>query len=779
VYDSGMATQPRIFTIPASAPFLKTLLTALMEDRLGLGFRPDSDPLALASATLYLPTRRACRFARAEFLHVLQRDAAILPRIVAIGDVDEDEIVFADTAAAEAGGTALDLPDELGGLERKILLARLILKWVATPEMRGDGEVPLVVQSPAAAMALADELARLMDDMAMRQVPWERLNDLVPGDVDKYWQKTLRFLKIAREQWPALLKERNRIEPAERLNRLIAAEAARLAQGAGPVIAAGSTGSIPATATLLATIAKLPHGALVLPGLDTDLDETTWTAIAGREGETEPSHGHPQFALNALLRRIGVERTAVQDLAPPAPHGREAIMSEALRPADATELWRRRLAEPAFAAHADAALANVAVIEAANAEEEALAVAIALREVMEVPNKTAALVTPDRALTRRVLAALQRWNVPTDDSGGDALSDTPAGVFARLVAEAALGGLSPVTLLALLKHPLCGLGARATATLERAILRGPRPKQGTAGLALALKAFRDELARYRRKEESLLHHSEPRTKIGDGELDAAEVLVAQLGKALASLEELPSRPRRFAAIAALHSEAVHALGGMTAELAEAFDDIANAGAFIGADDIELLPADYPELFHAAIAGRHVRRPEANVRVRIYGTVDARLVSVDRIVLGGLVEGVWPPEARADPWLNRPMRHELKLDLPERRIGLSAHDFAQGLGAREVVLSRAGLPSLKAHPPSPRALCSGSPRLRGKRAGSWSCHVARSISSGLESSTCRQQSRSRSSDPSRGRRSRHGRRRFRSPRSRPGCAIPIRSTHAIS
>jgi len=43
------------------------------------------------------------------------------------------------------------------------------------------------------------------------------------------------------------------------------------------VIAAGSTGSMPATAKLLATIAHLRHGAVVLPGLDTDLDAEAGT----------------------------------------------------------------------------------------------------------------------------------------------------------------------------------------------------------------------------------------------------------------------------------------------------------------------------------------------------------------------------------------------------------------------------------------------------------------------------------------------------------------------
>ena len=356
-----------------------------------------------------------------------------------IGDVDEDEIDFAEAAAGDLDGAGLDLPDALGGLERKVLLAKLILQWAATPEMRRDGQVSLVANSPAAALALAGDLARLMDDMMMRQVPWEQLDDLVPEDLDEYWQNTLRFLKIAREQWPAILAERNRIEPAERRDRLIAAEAARLAHGNGPVIAAGSTGSMPATATLLATIARLPHGALVLPGLDTDLDDATWASLAGTEGDgragARPSavrHAraaatHRHRAATRSRRWRSPRRTAAnRSLGGAAAGGRHRALARSgcrSRPSPRRPTRRCR---------------RMAVIEAANAEEEALAIAVALREAMETPGKTAALVTPDRALARRVLAALARWNVPVDDSGGDALADTPAGVFARLAAEAAL-----------------------------------------------------------------------------------------------------------------------------------------------------------------------------------------------------------------------------------------------------------------------------------------------------------------------------------------------------
>ena len=197
---------PRVFTIPASAPFLPTLIEALTGGK--LGFPAARDPLALASATLYLPTRRACRLARDTFLEVFNDDAAILPRIVALGDIDEDEIAFAEAASGDIAADALALPDALGGLERRLLLTQLVTKWATSPELHGVSGTPLVAQTPAAACALADDLARLIDDMTTRGVPWDRLDDLVPDKFDQYWQLTLEFLQIARRAWPEVLRER-------------------------------------------------------------------------------------------------------------------------------------------------------------------------------------------------------------------------------------------------------------------------------------------------------------------------------------------------------------------------------------------------------------------------------------------------------------------------------------------------------------------------------------------------------------------------------------------
>jgi ATP-dependent helicase/nuclease subunit B len=691
----------RVFTVPPSAPFLPTLIRALRDGRLIDGFV--AGPLDWTDVTIFLPTRRACRLARDAFLEGV--DAALLPRIVPIGDIDEDELVFAEAATGDVAFDALTLPRALGGLERRFLLARLVLKWaerIAPPV----GEAPLVVRHPAAALALADDLVMLMDDMTTREVPWGRLDGLVPDELDQYWQLTLRFLLVARETWPNILAEHGAIEPAVRRDRLIAAEAARLASRPGhPVIAAGSTGSMPVTARLLATIAGLPHGAVVLPGLDTDLDEESWNAIGGM---TEPGHvslppaaGHPQFAMHALLARIGLERRDVGILVPPSPHGRETLASEALRPAVATDKWRARLGE--IGAAIAPALAGITVIHAANVEEEALAIAVVLREALCEPERTAALVTPDRALARRVVVALRRWNIAADDTGGDPLAETAAGVFARLVAEAALGGLAPAALLALLKHPLARFGTdevrhgRAVAALERAILRGPRPRPGSHGLIRALASFRGEFAKLRRGETSDIHRSDPRSSLRLAELDEAEGLLRRVATAVEPLESTTalSRSQDFARLAAHHREAIRRAGADAtgemfagpdiAALTTAFDEIIEQ-----VEPFAVGVEDYPELFSIAIADRVVRRPGApGNRIRIYGPLEARLASLDRVVIGGLVEGVWPPDPRTDPWLSRPMRHVLGLNLPERRIGLAAHDFAQLLGAREVFLTYPG------------------------------------------------------------------------------------------
>ncbi|MDP1866922.1 MAG: double-strand break repair protein AddB [Bradyrhizobium sp.] len=698
----------RVFSVPVSAPFLRTVIAALVDGRLVDGFEARTDPARLATATLYLPTLRAGRMAREIFLDELKTDAVVLPRIVALGDIDEDELAFAQ--ATSPGSAALEIPPAMDGLQRRLLLAQLIALWAKQIRPADAAQAPLVTGGPASTLALADDLARLMDDMVTRKVEWSRLDGLVPDALDRYWQLTLQFLDIAKTTWPGILDAYGRIEPAARRDLLIEAEAARLTtHHDGPVIAAGSTGSMPSTARLLQTVAGLPRGAVVLPGLDTDLDDDAWQLIGGvrnADGKfaANPASNHPQFAMHALLDRFGIKRGDVEILGEPAPHGRDVLVSEAMRPSNATAQWHRRLGEPKTSKKISLGMTSLAVIAAANPEMEALAIAVAMREARHL-NKSAALVTPDRTLARRVAAALGRWNLEFDDSGGDALTDTSSGIFARLAAEAAANGLEPPTLLALIKHPLCRLGGAhgafkaAIEVLELALLRGTRPQARSSGLARDFSRFRQELTKLGKGETSSLHRAEPRSRLGDAELDKAQALVELLQKALAPLEDLSvSKPHDFAELAKCHRDVLMELsrdpdgvaiafdGPQGSALSAAFDDLLGSEAPSGLM-VEL--GDYPEVFQTAFADRIVRRPEsARAQLHIYGQLEARLTQSDRIILGGLVEGVWPPAPRVDPWLSRPMRHELGLDLPERRIGLSAHDFAQLLGADDVILSHA-------------------------------------------------------------------------------------------
>jgi ATP-dependent helicase/nuclease subunit B len=692
----------RIFSVPASAPFLRTVIAALVDGNLVDGFEARTQPERLAQATLYLPTRRAGRMVREIFLDVTGAEAAILPRIVALGDIDEDELAFAEDG--EPGGVApLDIPPRLGELERRLALTRLVAAWAKSPGMS-----PQVVGGPASTLTLAGDLARLIDDMVTRGIDWNELDRLVPDQFDQYWRHTLDFLKIAREHWPAYLAEINRIEPAARRDLLIDAEAERLTrQAGGPVIAAGSTGSMPSTAKFLQVVARLPNGAVVLPGLDTDLDEDSWRSMGGARDakgafETAPASNHPQFAMHALLSRLGIKRSDVEILGAGSPGGREVLASEAMRPANATSEWHERLKRPNIAAQIAAGMEKLAVVEAPNQETEALAIAVAMREARHL-NKSVALVTPDRGLARRVTAALGRWNLEFNDSGGDALVETPAGIFARLAAEAATQGLEPPILLALLKHPMLRLGGaqgamtHAIEVLELALLRGTRPQARSGGLAADFARFRDELRKLKNGEVSSLHRAELRARLGDAELDQAAMLISSLRTALAPLEDLSgAKPHDLAELAQRHRETLVNLSederGTAAAfegpdglvLASAFDDLIGRQQKIGL----MVPAgDYAEVFQTAFADRQVRRRELpDAQLHIFGQLEARLTETDRVILGGLVETVWPPASRTDPWLSRPMRHELNLDLPERRIGLSAHDFAQLLGHEDVVLT---------------------------------------------------------------------------------------------
>jgi ATP-dependent helicase/nuclease subunit B len=644
-----------VYTIPASANFGETLARGLIA-------RTESDPLALSSAVIYLPTRRAARTFGDAFARVLG-GAALLPQFKALGDSDEDGMLF-----DPVGG--LELAPAITALRRQLLLAQLVRQWDRRDR---DGNL-----SFAQCAALADSLAKVMDEVETQGCDLALLKDLAPENLAEHWEGVTRFLTVIRDTWPAILEEERALNPALRRNLALKALGARLeaAPPQGWVIAAGSTGSIPATAQLMRVIARLPKGAVVLPGLDKRLEAESWANL-------DP--GHPQFGLAQLLRTIEADRDDVQDWFATGNNApREALLSETLRPAPTTDAWR------ALAEHGGGEVAggvkDLGLVTAADPAQEALAIALALRESLETPGRTAALVTPDRNLARRVAAEMARWNIAIDDSAGRPLAHTAAGSFLCLLAEAAEERFAPVSLLALLKHPFArasldhaAFRARAR-ELDRWCLRGPRPDAGLAGITNAISKCAQQ--KFPPPSEALATLK----NWWDG--------VAAILQPLEDIYALADVP--LPDLIAAHVMAAEALtcdekencilwaggdGEQAATLCAALEDDAK-------DLPPIEPGSYAALFRhlamkAPVRAAFGRHP----RLAILGPLEARLQHFDLTVLGGLNEGSWPGAAGTDPWFSRPMRATLGLEQPERSIGLAAHDFAMLAAGPGVLLTR--------------------------------------------------------------------------------------------
>ncbi|WP_269933206.1 double-strand break repair protein AddB [Aminobacter sp. HY435] len=690
------ARVPRVCSIPPGSPFLPTLAQALIEGRLIPEFRYGGDPLALADVTIYVPTRRAARALRTVFVEATGGNSAILPVIKPLGEFDEDDVAF---GADDAG--ALDLAPPVSATDRLLLLAPLVRAWKRRlpAHVAAMFEEEIVVPASSAdAIWLARDLAGLMDEIETEGSDWSKLAGLVSGELSGWWQVTLDFLSIVTGAWPQMLKERGLSNPAAHRSALIRLEAERLKANppAGPVIAAGSTGSIPATAELLAAIARLPRGAVVLPGFDATLDERAFETIT-EIGARASVLGHPQYGLAKLIGKIGILRRDIEELGAPseAMVRRATIVGEALRPAETTDAWADKRADVGDREIADA-LSGIVLLEAAHERDEAAAIAIALRQAVAEPGHRAALVTSDRNLARRVATELKRFGIQADDSGGVPLANTPPTALLRTMLDVAFRPGDPVAVLSLLKHPLLRLGAerpvvrRAAETLELVVLRGGvgRPdiatlvedfeRRMTSVAGAARKPFWFDRITVRRIEEA--RDIAARLVVGLAPLFAfrsdAQVDLAQIVRA--TVEALENLGRdEHGGLGALYD------GDAGAKLAEALRSLVAAQAsFTFAAD------EWPDVMDALVAPEAVKPAQgADRAVAIWGALEARLQTVDTLVIGGLNEGSWPRKAEADRFMSRVMKSGIDLEPPERRIGLAAHDFQMAMGAKNVVLSR--------------------------------------------------------------------------------------------
>jgi len=650
---------PNVFTIPPHRAFADALAAGLIA-------RFGGETTGLAQGVVLVPNNRAARAIQDAFVR-RSRGGLLLPRLVPVGDPELDERIgglFDPLGEGDA-----PIPPAIAPARRLMLLARLVQLHLGA--------------DAAEALRLAGDLARTLDQLLIEEVEPARLGSLSEEfpDVSEHWQASLDQLRLILLDWPAALAERGLIDLADRRNRLLGAVARRwrAQPPAGFVCAAGITTAAPAVARLMGVVAGLGEGMVVLPALDLEMAEEEWRSLGPHEAD-ESGHRrraietHPQFNLKRLLDGMSVGRGEVARWrwggGRDAPAARSRAIANAMAPAEFTERWTAL-------SPAGRRLTGVRALELADPAEEAQAIAIALREALEEPGRTAALVTPDRTLARRVSAHLARWGIAADDSAGRPLSQTPPGTLLLAAAQAAAERFAPVALLALVKHPLVQAGRARLAWLDGArlldlALRGPRPRAGLDGIAahLAEAGGRDRAPR----------------RAAAGWWAEAAALLAPLERAFAAEAGLPTllaalreAATRLAGDAVWSGVAGRAAADLLAELEEA--------AAEGPERVD--PAHLPFMIERLMAEVAVRPPYGqHPRIAIWGLIEARLQHADLLVLGGLNEGVWPALPAPDPWLAPRIRSELGLPSLERRIGLAAHDFASALGARQVLVTRA-------------------------------------------------------------------------------------------
>jgi ATP-dependent helicase/nuclease subunit B len=655
--------RPSVYTIPPHRAFADALAAGLIA-------RYGRDKTGLARGLILVPNNRAARALTDAF--VRRSDGGLLlPRLVPVGDPELDERIG---GALDPVGEGEAIPPAVEPIERLMLLARLV--------QRHGGNI-----DAAEALRLAEDLARTLDQLRIEQIDPARLRDFASDlpELSAHWQLSLDRLALILDEWPKVLEEQGRIDLSDRRNRLLEAVAERWRRvpPSGFVVAAGINTTAPAVAKLLHAVARLPQGMVVLPALDLDLPAHEWAALGPHDPDPETGHRarsietHPQFHLKLLLDRIGVGRGEVERWrwggGRDAPAVRSRAIAHAMAPARFTGKWQQL--KPA-----ERRLSGVRALELADPSEEAQAIAIALREALETEERTAALVTSDRNLARRVSAHLRRWGIEADDSAGRPLSQTPPGTLLLALATAAAEQFAPVPLLALLKHPLVMQGEDRAAWLDGArsldlALRGPRPPAGLEGIAAYLADWSGRDRDIRRRA-----------------LDWWTKIVPLLRPLERSYSEQSSRGGMAALLGAIREAAsslsrdriwAGAAGRCAADLLAAAEPASEHGPD------RLHPANVPPLLEQLMAQVAVRPPYGqHPRIFIWGLLEARLQHADLMILAGLNEGTWPSLPAPDPWLAPRIRHELGLPGLERRIGLAAHDFATGLGGRQVLVTRA-------------------------------------------------------------------------------------------
>lgn len=632
-----------VYNINAGASFVDTLAERFLQK---YGDKPEE----LAQVLFLLPTRRACQNLTDAFIRKRGLVPTVLPRILPIADVDEDEVFL-------TGHSELleELSPQIDKTERSLIFTRLIMQ---KPDEWGLGRISL-----AQAYALAQNLADLIDLACNENLDFSRISDIVPAEYAVHWQETLKLLEIITAYWPQILSERGSLDVVERRNQLLKAEISlwKESKTERKIVVAGTTATFPLLKELVETVRNLPNGEVYLYGVDNCLDDKSWEDV---------DENHPQFELKELLDYLKISRSSLIQIGGKDFSPREMFVAEAMRPATSSAHWRQLSSQPISAE----AFQGLQFVNCDDLRQEAQAIALIIRHTLQTREKTAALVTTDRNLARRVVSELKKWNITADDSAGQPLGLTPIGAYLRLIINVLVDNFSQISLLSLLKHPFTALGYsygefnKTVRRLEYAI----RQKEELSS----------EQQAFLQKVRDLL---QPLTDL----YTSPQVDLAAFFKTHIEIAE------RLADTDIKSGEKIIWKGDAGAVAAGFVNEFLNKAPVLGS----IATNDYAAFFDKLLQGKTVRvRYGMHPRVKILGPIEARLSQFDVTIIGEANEGSWPQIPGADLWMSRPMKKDFGLPSPEKAVGIMAADFAHLLNGKQVYLTRAervdGTPTAK-------------------------------------------------------------------------------------
>ena len=564
----------------------------------------EKNPLGLAKTRIILPTRRAGLALKEAFLE--QGKNTLLPQMIPLYEMES----FKE-----------DLPPAISHWERLFLLTKLCQ---AKPNLR---EVTKAFQ-------VAVSLAELLDLSYQYEVDLSKINQLIPTEsFAQHWQETVEFLDIIQNAWPKILAERGQIDAGDRLQRLIRSYTKKMPPDT-PTIVAGLTGDLPAVAELMKATLK-NGGDIYLDGVDKTFLEST--------KKCNPIH--PQFLIYKTLKKLEIAPSEIQIISGHIPH--EEFVEQAFR----KDYWEKSEIK-------ENDIQNISYIQCESAENEALTIALNLRKVLETPEKTACLITPDRTLARRVICHMRRWGIELDDSAGLPLKHTTAGSFLLLINALAQNPNDPQRQLALYKHPLFADGKNAG--IFHIEVKNAEKKARKDDTVLELKLSESGKTFFDLIQVPQMY---PLKNLLEKHIELAETW--------AKTEE-DGEKRLW------HDETGKEIFSILNEVLTYADIL---------DPID--SSEYPAFFQSIIEGKSVHTQyNTQPNLKILGPIEGRFFHSDMCILGGLNEQVFPPVSDVGPWINRPMRQKLGLPDSESKIMLMTHDFMHACCSPEVILTRA-------------------------------------------------------------------------------------------